>query len=364
MFDIEIKGVSKTYFGNQEPAVKNLSLSVEKGSIVTLLGPSGCGKSTTLRLIAGFERPESGQISLAGRVVSDQNTWVPPEKRGIGMFFQDYALFPHLNVFNNIGFGYKGEERKARIMEVIELVGLKGFEHRFPHELSGGQQQRVALARALTRKPVVVLLDEPFSNLDTDLKVKMRLEVKRIINEAGATAIFVSHDQKDALAISDRIIVMKDGVVQQNGTPRDIYQYPSNRFVAEFVGQTNILEGIIGQDGQTVETEFGVVPCHHNHDLDPGQAVYISIRPDSIELDDDGPFTGVLKESTYTGNSIDAVVEVDLNNCGEKTKLLMHIHPEKQVNPGDKINFKFLPDFVAVICNDKENCECEITGQC
>lgn len=351
MLDIELKSVTKTYYGTEAPAVKNLSIAIEKGSIITLLGPSGCGKSTTLRLIAGFERADEGSISLAGKIVSDSKTWVPPEKRGVGMVFQDYALFPHLNVFNNIGFGFKGKNRNERIMEVIELVNLKGYEKRSVHELSGGQQQRVALARALARKPVVVLLDEPFSNLDADLRVHMRLEVKRIIKEAGATAVFVSHDQKDALAISDRIVVMNEGVIQQNGVPRDIYQYPENKFVATFVGQSNILEGKMGEDEESVITDLGVIPCNHTHGLKAGEEVYISIRPDSLEVDPEGEIKGCLKEATYTGESIDAVVEVTLEN-GAKQKLLTHIHPEKEVKVGEMIRFKVLPHFVAVIKHD------------
>ncbi len=354
MFDIELKGVSKTYFGSTEPAVKDLSISMEKGAIVTLLGPSGCGKSTTLRLIAGFERPETGSIYLAGKIMSDNNTWVPPERRGVGMVFQDYALFPHLNVFNNVGFGYKGNNRVGRIKEVIKLVGLEGYENRYPHELSGGQQQRVALARALAPKPVVVLLDEPFSNLDADMRASMRSEVKEIIKEAGATAIFVSHDQMDAFAISNRIIVMNEGTLQQEGTPREIYQYPANKFVAKFVGQTNILEGKIGKDGNSIETELGKIPCYHNHNLKSQEEVYISIRPDSLEADEYGPFKGILKRSTYRGNTIDALIEVALG-AGDKKELLMHIHPEKIVNIGEQVNFKILPDFVAVIHDNEHN---------
>ena len=351
MFDIELNSVTKTYVGTAKPAVNNLCLSVEKGCIVTLLGPSGCGKSTTLRLIAGFERAETGSISLAGKVVSDINRWVPPENRGVGMVFQDYALFPHLDVFNNIGFGYKAPDRCQRITEVMEMVNLKGYEKRYPHELSGGQQQRVALARALARKPVVVLLDEPFSSLDADLRVHMRLEVKRIIKEAGTTAVFVSHDQKDALAISDQIVVMHEGIIQQKGTPREIYQYPENVFVATFVGQSNILEGRLGQDEKSVVTDLGMIPCHHTHDLKAGEEVYISVRPDSLEVDPEGSIKGYIKEKTFTGESIDAVVEVVLDN-GSRQDLLTHIHPEKEVKIGEAVSFKVLPHFVAVIRHD------------
>lgn len=350
MYDIELIGVSKFYAGAKEPAICNLSLGVEKGSIITLLGPSGCGKTTTLRLIAGFERAGRGTIALGGKVVSSENTWIPPEKRGVGMVFQDYALFPHLNVFDNVGFGYKNWDRSERVKEVLELVNLKGYERRFPHELSGGQQQRVALARALTRRPVVVLLDEPFSNLDADLRNHMRTEIKRIIKEAGTTAVFVSHDQKDALAISDRIVVMNNGIIQQNGTPRDIYQFPANKFVATFVGNTNILEGTIGADAQSVDTVIGNIPCTHTHDLGPGEKVYISVRPDSLELDEKGQIQGRMKQYTYTGEAIDAIIEVELP--GGSHDLLVHIHPEEMFKVGDMLKFTVLPNFVAVLRRD------------
>ncbi|MGF7186902.1 iron(III) transport system ATP-binding protein [Desulfitispora alkaliphila] len=354
MFDIELKSVTKTYMGADRPAINDVCLAVERGNIITLLGPSGCGKTTTLRLIAGFERAEAGKIALAGKVVSNGSTWVPPERRGVGMVFQDYALFPHLTVFDNVGFNYKEKDRKSRIMEVLELVNLIGYEKRYPHELSGGQQQRVALARALAKRPVVVLLDEPFSNLDAGLRTQMRVEVKRIIKEAGATAILVSHDQKDALAISDRIIVMKDGVIQQNGTPREIYQFPENKFVASFVGQTNLIEGTIGSDGKSIDTGFGNIPCFHTHNMQPGEKACISIRPDSLEMDQSGPIKGRIIESTYTGEAIDATVEVKLKK-GKKQNLLIHVHPEIVVNKGEEINLKVLPDFVAVMSNTDES---------
>jgi len=351
VYDIELSAITKTYAGTDQPAIVDLSLAVEQGSIITLLGPSGCGKTTTLRLIAGFERADRGTITLGGKVVSDRNTWVPPDKRGVGMVFQDYALFPHLNVFNNIGFGYKERDRSKRIMEVVELVNLKGYEHRYPNELSGGQQQRVALARALTRRPVVVLLDEPFSNLDADLRNYMRTEIKRIIKEAGTTAVFVSHDQKDALAISDRIIVMRNGIIQQNGTPREIYQFPANKFVATFVGNTNILEGKIGDDAKSVDTVLGNIHCEHTHNLNPGENVYISVRPDSLEMDKNGRIQGRMKQFTYTGETIDAVIEVAVQN-GQTQDLLVHIHPEEMFKVGDILKFTVLPNFVAVLRRD------------
>lgn len=337
---IELKNISKTYHGTTKPALKDLSLSINQGEILTLLGPSGCGKTTTLRLIAGFERPDKGTILLNNRTIVSQNTWIPPEKRGIGMVFQDYALFPHLNVEDNIAFNLKD---KSKAFEMLELVGLKGYNRHLPSELSGGQQQRVALARALASNPKVILLDEPFSNLDADLRIQMRLEVVQIIKETNTTAIFVTHDQKDALAISDRIAVLNNGTLEQLGTPREIYQYPHTRFVAEFVGQSNILEGIIGEDGRTIHTDIGPIPCHHTHNSKPGTKVFVSIRPSSLEQDPQGRLKAIIEHLTYGGDTIDAVVKI-----GEQ-ELLAHLHPEEAIPPGTEINFRILPDFIAVI---------------
>ncbi len=348
MIAIQLDALAKIYPGTIEPAVNNISLEIEKGSIVTLLGPSGCGKTTILRLIAGFEKAERGTVSLDGKVVAGNGIWVPPEQRGVGMVFQDYALFPHLDVYKNVGFGYKGEDRRERIMQVLDLVGLQGLERRYPHELSGGQQQRVALARALARRPVVVLLDEPFSNLDADMRAQMRLEVKRIIKNAGATAVLVSHDQKDALAISDKIAVLEAGEIQQVGTPREIYQYPENSFVATFVGQTNLLKGKIGEDGCSVLTALGKIPYNYTHAYQPGEQVNISVRAESLEMSREGNIKGRVKEAMYTGEAIDVQVVVDLPG-GESLDLVAHVHPEEEVREGDMVAFSVLPNFVKVV---------------
>ena len=347
MINIQLNNITKVFPGTEQPAVDQLSLEIESGSIVTLLGPSGCGKTTTLRLIAGFERATSGNISLAGRTVSSDHVWVPPEKRGIGMVFQDYALFPHLNVFDNVAFGYKEMDRKERIQEVIKLVGLSGYEKRMIHELSGGQQQRVALARALAKRPALILLDEPFSNLDADLRSCMRVEVRRILKKAGTTAIFVSHDQRDAFAISDKVVVMKDGFIQQTGTPRDIYQYPDNRFVASFVGQSNILQGVMDSGGLSVSTKIGKVPCYHTHGMKEGDQVLLSIRPDSFEKGHVGSIEGKVLFQSYTGQTNEVTILVPVEE--KEIALIVHVHPEEEVKPGDWLRFKILPDFVAVM---------------
>ncbi len=345
---IQVENITKTFPGKRSPAVKEISLALEKGKILTILGPSGCGKTTILRLIAGFEKPDRGRIILAGKAVADDTVWVPPEKRGVGMVFQDYALFPHLNVYHNIGFGYRGKDRKERIAEVLELVKLSGFENREPHELSGGQRQRVALARALARRPVLVMLDEPFNSLDAELRGRMRLEIARIIKESGTTAVFVSHDQKDALAISDQVMVIRDGLSQQCGSPQEVYRFPENSFVANFVGQSNIMSGVIGEDGRSVETGLGVIPCEHLHDCRPGEKVEVSIRPDSLELDERGPLLGRITCLVYTGESYEARVDF-VGEGGDRMSLLAHVHPERTVKLGDMVRMKLLPEFVAVL---------------
>jgi iron(III) transport system ATP-binding protein len=256
---LELASVTKSFSAEQAPAVSNLSLSVPPGDILGLLGPSGCGKTTLLRLIAGFERPNAGTIQIGGQVVASGTSWIPPEQRQLGMVFQDYALFPHLTVRENIGFGLqnlgKGEV-KNRIDEAIALVSLTGFENRYPHELSGGQQQRVALARALAPRPKLILLDEALSNLDRQVRDRLREEVRHILKTAEISAVFVTHDQQEALSISDLVAVMRHGRLEQWGTPESIYTKPASRFVASFVTQANFLEAK-RLNANVWETEIG-----------------------------------------------------------------------------------------------------------
>ena len=287
-FIVELNGVSKSY-SESIIAADNLIATVKKGEILSLLGPSGCGKTTTLRLIAGLERQEKGSISIGGKIVADHETWVPPEKRGVAMVFQDYALFPHLNVVKNVAFGLaklSKEHKKRRTLKVIEMVGLIGLEKRYPYELSGGQQQRVALARALAMHPTLLLLDEPFSNLDADMRIKIREEVYNILKSIGITAILVTHDQDEAFSMSDKVAVLNHGRIEQLGTPEEIYHKPVTRFVANFVGQTAFIAGKIVSEG--IETELGlfnginVGACGRI-----GDNVEVMIRSDDIEMEPD-----------------------------------------------------------------------------
>lgn len=264
--------------------VDGLSLEVRPGEIVALLGPSGCGKTTTLRLIAGFERPDAGSIRIAGRVVADPTRHVPPERRRVGMVFQEYALFPHLTVAENVGFGLpRGQERLARVGELLDLVGLTGAGERNPGELSGGQQQRVAVARALAPRPALLLLDEPFSNLDQALRVQLRGEIRRILRAAGATAILVTHDQDEAVAVADRVGVMLGGRLRQIGTPQAIHQCPVDREVATFVGEATFLPGTAS--GDRVATALG--PLALDRPVDG--RVDVLIRPEMLRLVESGP---------------------------------------------------------------------------
>ncbi|MEO0456385.1 MAG: ABC transporter ATP-binding protein [Cyanobacteria bacterium P01_A01_bin.114] len=261
---LQMRQITKQFGSNALPAINSVDLTLHKGELLALLGPSGCGKTTLLRLVAGFERSQSGTLELDHQIVCGEGCWVVPERRDVGVVFQDYALFPHLSVFENVAFGLKHlvrrgqlEKRKVRELtsQAISLVGLKGYGSRYPHELSGGQQQRVALARALAPRPSLILLDEPFSNLDVQVRLYLRQEVRDILKGVGASGIFVTHDQEEALAIADKVAVMRQGHIEQLGTPEDIYRDPTSRFIAEFVTQANFVPARRSQRGW--ETEVG-----------------------------------------------------------------------------------------------------------
>ncbi|MEX0800044.1 MAG: ABC transporter ATP-binding protein [Dehalococcoidia bacterium] len=260
-------------------AVDGADLTVARGRTLALLGPSGCGKTTLLRLIAGFEAPDAGVVELGGRRLAGPGTWLAPQKRRVGLVFQDYALFPHLNVESNVAFGLaNGRKRKQHVASLLSLVGLEGLGSRMPYELSGGQQQRVALARTLAAEPELVLLDEPFSNLDPGMRARVRAEVRTIIESLGTTAIFVTHDQEEALSLAAEVAVMLDGKVLQTGGPREMYERPTDRRVAEFLGDANFLSGQ-ARDGY-VECELGRIPSP----LTEAGAVEVMVRPENLAL--------------------------------------------------------------------------------
>ena len=262
---LELKNVTKTYPGDTTPAVDRLSFSLSEGEILAILGPSGCGKTTTLRLIAGFETPAEGEVLIRGEQVSSRKRMVPPEKRGVAMVFQDYALFPHLTVAKNLTFGLKGRDPEARellLKETLKLIDMEGMAHRYPHQLSGGQQQRVALGRALAPGPVVVMLDEPFSNLDTDMRNQMRGEVHSILRQQEATSILVTHDQEDALSFADNVAILNRGRLEQIGSSEEVYHRPATPFVATFVSHASIIPARL--QGDEVITEVGRFPYFGN----------------------------------------------------------------------------------------------------
>ncbi|HEX2128302.1 MAG TPA: ABC transporter ATP-binding protein [Solirubrobacterales bacterium] len=276
-----VRGLRKSY--GDVPAVASVDLEVDAGSICALLGPSGCGKTTTLRLIAGLERPDAGAIAIGERALNGPGTFVAPERRRIGMVFQDYALFPHLDVAGNVGYGLGRKPDRARVAEVLELVGLGEDANRSVHELSGGQQQRVALARALAPTPELILLDEPFSNLDASLRDRLRSEVREILRDARVTALFVTHDQAEALSIADTVAVMNEGRIEQAGTPEEAYSRPASRWVASFLGEIEVVPGDAA--GGRVECELGSLPADH----DVRGPVDVLIRPESVAIGISGP---------------------------------------------------------------------------
>jgi iron(III) transport system ATP-binding protein len=277
---ILLQGVSKRF--GETAAVAGAELCVERGEVVALLGPSGCGKTTLLRLVAGFEHPDTGTVRVGGELVASAETSVPPERRRIGMVFQDYALFPHLTVAGNVGFGLPRRERRAKVPMLLALVGLCGLGGRYPHELSGGQQQRVALARALAPAPELVLLDEPWSNVDPQLRAELREEITSILRPLGVTVVLVTHDREEAFSLADRIALMRDGTVVQEGTPEELYLAPASRWAAEFVGAGNFLAGTV-VDG-LVRTPVGAFPVNGAGTAGTAEAVEVLVRPELLEL--------------------------------------------------------------------------------
>jgi iron(III) transport system ATP-binding protein len=324
---IEIRNLFKRF--QKVVAVNHIQLEVNQGEMLTLLGPSGCGKTTTLRCIAGLERPEEGDIIIDGKSMLSQG-FVHSSKRGIGMVFQNYAVWPHMKVYKNVVYGLKLQRISRRSIreraeQVLELVGLTGLEERYPAQLSGGQQQRVALARALVGNPKVLLLDEPLSNLDAKLREKMRFEIKGLVRRMGITSVYVTHDQAEAMVISDRIAVMESGNVVQVGAPQEIYNRPANRFVADFIGTMNFVSGEVVevlQDGDAVyvRTEFGERMLCKSPSITatpPGKKVYASIRPEDVEVFAEPPqtrknlFKGTILHRAYLGNFLYFFVSVD-----------------------------------------------------
>ena len=359
---MRLEGLWKTYPGSARPAVKDLSLDVYDGEIMTLLGPSGCGKTTTLRMVAGLEVPDAGDIFFGERavVMTSRRLLLAPDKRNVGMVFQSYAIWPHMTVAENVAFPLKArkfprKEIKGRVRRVLELVGMGGFEDRPGPLLSGGQQQRVAFARALVTEPRVLLLDEPFSNLDAKLREQMRIQVKLLQKRLNITVLFVTHDQIEALSLSNRIALMNFGVVQQQGSPRLLYEKPVNEFVRDFVGRTLLFKGTVQTSnpaGQMAIALGGAPDCvvfgrtYNPGGVKSGESVYIAVRPEDVEIlpalgsqVPSGMIGGTAQAALFVGERIEYQVEVDGQGV-----ILIYGERHSPVEEGSKVWLKLRPD--------------------
>lgn len=356
---IELKNLTKEYVTHEGTgtflAVDHINVNIGSGEFVTLLGPSGCGKTTTLRMIAGFESVSGGDILLDGIRINEMT----PDKRDSSMVFQSYALFPHYDVYDNVAYGLVNKKMdkktiREKVMQMVELVGLKGLEHRMPNQLSGGQQQRVALARALVMEPAVLLFDEPLSNLDAKLRVYMRKEIRKIQQRIGITSVYVTHDQAEAMSLSDKIIIMNRGHIEQVGTPHEVYRHPASRFVADFIGSANFVEAKVGEG----DSEGEMIPVRMlNEDFSvhyaglpvkAGDTVQIVLRPEAIRLADSGDVEAEVISSTYMGAVQEYVVR-----AGDKELETEEYNPEgKRIyRPGDKVWLRIQRDALHAVEN-------------
>jgi iron(III) transport system ATP-binding protein len=355
MAGVTISGLTKTYGASDLPAVHDLNLTIGDNRFVTLLGPSGCGKTTTLRLIAGYMAPDHGTIHVGARLLSSPDEVVPPENRGMGMVFQNYAVWPHKSVYENVVFGLKLRRvPKAQahdlVASALSLVNLTGLESRMPNELSGGQQQRVALARSLVVEPEILLLDEPLSNLDAKLRERMRVELKQLQRRTGITFIYVTHDQAEALALSDEVAVIHTGRIQQFGSPSEVYTRPANRVVADFMGHVNFLPGTVvnAAGGKGSLLIAGAVPADIElpSGLSAGAAIEIAVRPEDVTLspaDESSPGAATVNDRTFLGNLNEYVVGLP----GGET-LRVQTHPRVGFDIGARVNVGFDPARISV----------------
>jgi iron(III) transport system ATP-binding protein len=352
---ISIRALAMSYRSAQgeQPAVRGVSIEVRQGRFYTLLGPSGCGKTTLLRCVAGLERPDAGEIEIGGELVfsAERGIWVPPYQRNIGMVFQSYAIWPHMTVFDNVAFPLRHRrprpsraEIRERVRAALQLVHLDGLEERPAPHLSGGQQQRLALARALVGEPRVLLLDEPLSNLDAKLREEMRFEIRQVVERLGVTTLFVTHEQIEALTMSDTVAVMKDGLIIQEGSPAEIYTRPGETFVAGFIGRTNFLNGRISAIESAdylplaqVDTPIGMLACRVGEAARIGDAVTVAVRPENVTLaamEQATPnrFAGTVEAVVYVGNMLDCLVAIG----GERLRL--QLHPSVELARGAQVS--------------------------
>lgn len=339
---LELKNLQKSFDGIQ--VIKNINLTLEDGEFVSFLGPSGCGKTTCLRMIAGFEQQDSGSILYNGKSIDG----IPSYKRNLNTLFQNYALFPHMTVFENVAYGLKAagvkkSEINQRVTEALEMVRLTGFDQRYPVEMSGGQRQRVAIARAIINRPPLLLLDEPLTALDAKLRIEMRHELRSLQKKLGITFIYVTHDQEEALVMSDRIVVMNGGIIEQVGTPKEIYYHPATKFVSSFIGETNLFDAVVGsktENGFSLQTEVGTCLGGGDESFEEEEVVNISIRPDKIQWTSFGKpqkgfsITGSVTDIIFCGNQ--SKVFVQLSN-GADLKIT-RLAAEKLPAVGEKIS--------------------------
>lgn len=341
MSDIDIRLLSKSYGAYQ--ALRSIDLHIPDGALLALLGPSGCGKSTTLQLLAGFDTPSSGEIRAGGELLSSPQRVIPPERRGISLVFQNYAVWPHKTVAENVAFGLQlrklpRPELEARLARALDTVRLGALRDRYPFELSGGQQQRVALARALAVEPRILLLDEPLSNLDAHLREEMRFEIRRVHDELGITTVYVTHDQGEALVTADKVAVMKGGVVQQLGTPEEIFERPANAFVASFIGSNNEIAGTLGEPGIFMLGTERIAATERTPGR-AGQPAVLCVRPSRVELCDStstgNVLDGVVKRSAYLGEYRDVLIEI-----GGVVTLRAFVAPHWRPQPGERVRVR------------------------